>query len=107
METITYCIKTSAAGIITFFILKESDSCCYWREFVALEWEEYFSDDILKRGKEYFEKEKVKRFEVDDKEKSCQAKVLGTHIYNVKIKKSKYGYDFECDCENSKNFHCW
>ncbi len=71
-----------------------------------MEWEEYFSDDILKRGKEYFEKEKVKRFEVDDKEKSCQAKVLGTHIYNVKIKKSKYGYDFECDCENSKNFHC-
>ena len=60
-------------------------------------WSVYFEPHILARGREYFNKGKVKGYTSTDD--SCMARVLGTHVYNVQIKYISSGYpEMTCDC---------
>ena len=70
------------------------------------DWTKYFDDLTLKRGEEYFNKGKVKGF--TKTKDGCMARVLGTHIYNVRIWGLKSGrMAFSCDCSFSKmGFTC-
>ena len=69
-------------------------------------WRDYFDEDILVKGREYYKKGKVKGFV--STEKTCMARVLGTHVYNVKIKNAgDTGYTMSCDCPFSDGgYHC-
>ena len=60
-------------------------------------WQNDFQTHILERGREYFEKGKVKGY--TQTEDSCMARVLGTHVYNVKISGFKKGHlSYSCNC---------
>lgn len=64
-------------------------------------WGSLFYSHILQRGKDYFKKGKVKGFV--GTEDTCIARVLGTHVYNVKITHLKSDYpEMSCDCEYAK-----
>ncbi len=76
------------------------------RENTTMNWTEYFDSTILKRGRDYFRKEKVKGYtQTDD---GCMARVLGTHIYNVRIAGIKSGFlRMNCDCAfAAKGYNC-
>ncbi len=69
-------------------------------------WGSLFYSNILQRGKEYFNKGKVKGFvRTDD---CCMARVLGTHIYNVRINHMNSVYpEMSCDCAYARGGeHC-
>ncbi len=65
-------------------------------------WESYFSKRILERGRDYYEKGKVKGFiKTAD---SCMARILGTKVYNTKVWGLKSdNLKFSCTCEYAKD----
>ena len=71
-----------------------------------MNWTEYFDSTILRRGRDYYRKEKVKGY--TQTEDGCIARVLGTHVYNVRISGIKSGFlRFNCDCAYAaKGFNC-
>ena len=73
----------------------------YWRV-----WTDYFEERIIQRGRDYFENGKVKGY--SETEDSCMARVLGTHVYNVRITGLKSGnLRFSCDCRYAKDgYNC-
>lgn len=60
-------------------------------------WEQSFYSHILVRGKDYYKHGKVKGFiSTDD---SCMARVLGSHVYNVRIAHINTKHpEMNCDC---------
>lgn len=62
-----------------------------------MDWTNYFDSLTLRKGGEYFSKGKVKGFV--QTEDGCMARVLGTHVYNVRVKGLKIGHlMFACSC---------
>ncbi|WP_050008098.1 DEAD/DEAH box helicase [Butyrivibrio sp. WCE2006] len=62
-----------------------------------MDWTSYFDSLTLRKGIEYYRKGKVKGFvQTAD---GCMARVLGTHIYNVRVAGLKIGHlMFTCSC---------
>ncbi|WP_051656743.1 DEAD/DEAH box helicase [Butyrivibrio sp. AE3004] len=71
-----------------------------------MDWTNYFEPTILRRGRDYFHKGKVKGFV--QTEDGCMARVLGTHIYNVRVTGLRSGFfRFSCDCAYAqKGYRC-
>lgn len=67
-----------------------------------MKWTDYFTTKILSRGRDYYQKGKVKGFV--QTEDGCIARVLGTNIYNVRVNGLKSGFlRFHCNCPYSQD----
>ncbi|SFC35370.1 SNF2-related protein [Butyrivibrio sp. YAB3001] len=70
------------------------------------DWNRYFTSQILDRGNNYHNNGRVKGFAQTGN--SCVARVVGTHVYNVRIDGLNTGkYRFSCDCAYARDgFRC-